>query len=169
LRKIEARVTALAQPRFAHRQPLLIAGLRRRFSTDALHDIAQLWREFGQQRASIPGAAGKSAYGIVIHGAHAAGSIEYLAGQEVNGLARVPDEFDSMRIPAHQYAIFPHRGHVAALRHTMAAIWNDWLPTSGRVAAHPDADSPNMIEYYGEDFDPESGLGTIEVWLPIKA
>ena len=162
-------MAALEDPRFAHRQSLVIAGLRRRFSPDGFHDIAQLWQDFSQQRARIPEAVGNAAYGIVLHGAHAAGSIEYLAGQEVNGLGRVPDEFDSMRIPAHQYAIFPHRGHVAALRHTMMAIWNDWLPTSGRVASHPDADSPNMIEYYGEDFDPESGWGTIEVWLPIKA
>ena len=50
----------------------------------------------------------------------------------------------------------------------MNAIWNEWLLTSGRVVAHPDADSPSMIEYYGEDFDPEAGLGAIEVWLPIK-
>jgi AraC family transcriptional regulator len=162
-------VTVLEDPRFAHRKSLLIAGLRRRFSTDALHDIPLLWRDFAQQRAQIPGAVGNTAYGIVIQGAHAAGSVEYLAGQEVKSLARVPDEFDSMRIPAHQYAIFPHRGHVKTLKHTMMVIWNEWLPTSGRVASHPEADSPNMIEYYGEDFDPESGLGTIEVWLPIKA
>ena len=158
----------LETPRFAHRKPLLIAGLRRHFSTGALHEIPLLWRDFAQRRARIPGAVGNTAYGLVIHSAHAAGSVEYLAAVEVASLAALPDEFNSKSIPAHQYAIFPHRGHVSTLKHTMNAIWNEWLPTSGRVVAHPDADSPSMIEYYGEDFDPEAGLGAIEVWLPIK-
>ena len=90
-------------PRFAHRKPLLIAGLlRRHFSTGALHEIPLLWRDFAQRRARIPGAVGHTAYGLVIHSAHAAGSVEYLAAVEVASLAALPDEFNSKSIPAHQ-------------------------------------------------------------------
>jgi AraC family transcriptional regulator len=28
--------------------------------------------------------------------------------------------------------------------------------------------SPNLVEYYGENFDPESGTGDMEVWIPIQ-
>ncbi|HEY5019826.1 MAG TPA: GyrI-like domain-containing protein [Steroidobacteraceae bacterium] len=164
----EAEHTVLGLPRFEHRKPLLIAGLRRHIGADGLSDIPLLWREFAQRRSAIAGIVGRTAYGVVIHSGQGAGGVEYLAAVEVANLAPLPAEFERMSIPAHQYAIFAHRGHVSALKYTMMAIWNQWLPTSGRVLAHPNAGSPDMIEYYGEDFDPETGLGAIEVWLPIK-
>ena len=161
-------LTALEPPRFEHRKPLLIAGLRRHIGADGQSDIPLLWREFLQRRTALTGVVGLTAYGVVIHSAHGAGGVEYLAAVEVASLAGLPTGFDGMSIPAHQYAIFPHPGDVSTLKHTMMAIWNRWLPTSGRVLAHPDPGSPDMMEYYGEDFDPETGSGSIEVWLPIK-
>ena len=29
------------------------------------------------------------------------------------------------------------------------------------------ASFPELLEFYGEDFDPETGLGRIEIWLPL--
>jgi AraC family transcriptional regulator len=51
----------------------------------------------------------------------------------------------------------------------MAAIWHEWLPASHRNVSQPAAGSPRMIEYYAENFDPETGLGDMEVWLPLQA
>jgi len=162
-------LTVLEPPRFAHRKPMLLAGLRRHIGSDGLSDIRLIWQEFRQRRTALTGVVGLTAYGVVIHGAPGAGGVEYLAAVEVASLASLPDGFEGIGIPAHHYAIFPHRGDVSSLKHTMMAIWNRWLPTSGRVLAHPDADSPDMIEYYGEDFDPETGSGSIEVWLPVRS
>jgi AraC family transcriptional regulator len=162
-------LTVLEAPRFEHRKPLLLAGLRRHIDSGGVSDIPLLWQQFRQAGTALTGVVGHTAYGVVIHGAPGAGGVEYLAAVEVASLASLPTGFEGIGIPAHHYAIFPHRGHVATLKHTMMAIWNRWLPTSGRVLAHPDADSPDMIEYYGEDFDPESGSGSIEVWVPVRS
>jgi AraC family transcriptional regulator len=161
-------LTVLEPPRFEHRKPLRLAGLRRHIGTDGLSDITLLWQEFRRRRSALTGVVGLTAYGVVIHSAHGAGGVDYLAAVEVASLASMPEGFEDIGIPAHHYAIFAHRGDVSTLKHTMMAIWNRWLPTSGRVLAHPDADSPDMIEYYGEDFDPQTGSGSIEVWLPVR-
>ena len=44
----------------------------------------------------------------------------------------------------------------------IAAIWNDWLPTSGHRVAH----LPNF-ERYTESFDPLAGTGG-RIWVPVK-
>jgi predicted transcriptional regulator YdeE len=28
---------------------------------------------------------------------------------------------------------------------------------------------PNFIEYYGPGFDPESGSGEVEIWVPLRS
>ncbi len=45
----------------------------------------------------------------------------------------------------------------------IATLESQWLPEYGHVVA----DAPNF-ERYGEDFDPRSGTGTIEIWVPLK-
>jgi AraC family transcriptional regulator len=42
-------------------------------------------------------------------------------------------------------------------------IWNLWFPSSG----HELVDAPDF-ERYGEEFDPQTGLGGFEIWVPIK-
>jgi AraC family transcriptional regulator len=42
-------------------------------------------------------------------------------------------------------------------------IWNQWLPASGLRAA----DAPNF-ERYDEKFDPLTGNGGLEIWLPVR-
>jgi AraC family transcriptional regulator len=43
-------------------------------------------------------------------------------------------------------------------------IWNKWLPESG----HELVDAPDF-ERYSEVFDPRTGTGGLELWVPIKA
>ena len=68
-----------------------------------------------------------------------------------------------MRTRARHYAVFMHRGHVADIRRAWHTIWSQWMPESGREAA----DAP-QFERYGEAFDPLSGLGGVEIWIPLK-
>ena len=65
--------------------------------------------------------------------------------------------------PQQKYAIFAHKGHIAAIRAAIAYIWNDWLPQSG----HRSAKAP-MLERYPPEFDPATGLGGFELWLPLQ-
>jgi AraC family transcriptional regulator len=45
---------------------------------------------------------------------------------------------------------------------------SEWLPTSGYEAATSPG-APDFFERYTEEFDPRTGMGGIEVWIPIKA
>jgi len=60
--------------------------------------------------------------------------------------------------------VFSHREHVSTVGRTWNSIWNTWLPASGQAPA----DAPSF-ERYDEKFDPLSGMGGFEIWLPLKA
>ncbi|WP_227699737.1 GyrI-like domain-containing protein [Raoultella ornithinolytica] len=42
-------------------------------------------------------------------------------------------------------------------------MWSKWLPESG----HEAADAANF-ERYGAEFDPRTGTGGLEIWIPLK-
>jgi methylphosphotriester-DNA--protein-cysteine methyltransferase len=56
-----------------------------------------------------------------------------------------------------------HRGHVARIRGTMAAISSQWLPRSG----HNAFEGPTL-ERYRPEFNPTTGMGELEIWVPIQ-
>ncbi|MEJ0003894.1 MAG: GyrI-like domain-containing protein [Pararobbsia sp.] len=82
---------------------------------------------------------------------------------EVSSFAGLDESFRTLVVPAAQYVVFTHRGHVSGLRQTFEAIWGKWLPASGRQFA-----STPLFERYGEEFDPAAASGGIEVWCPLQ-
>ncbi|MDH6234579.1 putative transcriptional regulator YdeE [Mesorhizobium soli] len=91
------------------------------------------------------------------------GSFEYICGVEVSDFSDISAELSRIRIPAHRYVVFTHRGHISTFRSTTYTIWNKYLPESGLEVA----DAPDF-ERYDERFDPESGFGEVEIWIPIN-
>ena len=75
----------------------------------------------------------------------------------------LPRGFGRIRIPEQRYAVFTHTDHVSSIRRTVNTIWNQWLPASGLKAA----DAPNF-ERYDEKFDPATGNGGFEIWVPVE-
>ena len=69
----------------------------------------------------------------------------------------------SPRIPEQKYAVFTHSEHISTIRRTVNTIWNHWLPISGMKAA----DAPSF-ERYDEAFDPATGNGGLEIWVPVR-
>jgi AraC family transcriptional regulator len=65
-------------------------------------------------------------------------------------------------IPPHRYAIFEHRNHISVIQQTYAAIWDEWLPAHQLASA----DAPS-IERHKETFDPRTGDGGVDIWIPI--
>ena len=68
-----------------------------------------------------------------------------------------------LRVAAQRYAVFTHRQHSSEIRRTWYTIWNMWLPESGIEAL----DVPDF-ERYGEEFDGRTGLGGLEIGVPVK-
>jgi AraC family transcriptional regulator len=151
----------LQPPRFTTGKPLLIAGLGERYSCESAAGIPGQWQRFHQSVANIPGRIGKVAYGVCCNGDDA-GNFDYIAGVEVSDFSDLPREFSRVRIPQQKYAVFTHREHVATIRRTIDAIWNHWLPASGFKMA----DAPTF-ERYDDKFDPVTGNGGFEIWVPI--
>jgi AraC family transcriptional regulator len=82
---------------------------------------------------------------------------------EVGGPSALPNGLSSLHVPVRKYAIFSHRGHIAGIRGTMSAIWSQWLPQSG----HKALEGPTL-ERYGPEFNPMTGMGGLEIWVPIQ-
>jgi AraC family transcriptional regulator len=154
--------TRLEPPRFENGKTLLIAGLGERYNAQTMAGIPAQWQTFGQHLGHVPGQVGTAAYGVICNG-DGEGNIDYIAGVEVADFENVPAEFARIRVPAQRYAVFTHRGHVSAIQQTWNAIWSQWLPDSGLESA----DAPDF-ELYDERFDPRSGAGGFEIWLPVK-
>ena len=152
----------LQAPRFETAKPLLVAGISERYSRENGAGIPGQWQRFHQSVENIPGRIGQVAYGVCCNGDDA-GNFDYIAGVEVSDFSDLPREFSRVRIPEQKYAVFAHRDHIATIRRTINTIWNHWLPASGMKAA----DAPNF-ERYDENFDPLTGNGGLEIWIPVR-
>ena len=157
----------LEAPRFEEGKALLIAGLRRVYAPEAMNQIAAQWQSFAPHIGKIPGQIGRVAYGV---GWQAPGKedLEYLCGVEVSGFTGVPSDFTVVSLAPAKYAVFAHRDHVSKLSQTIGAVFFQWLPQSGHVAGG-DTDTPAFLERYSEEFNPQTGLGGMEIWVPLKS
>lgn len=156
----------LEEPRFLQHAELLIAGLRLTSVGDPGQEIPALWQRFAPHIGRITGQQGAVAYGLCLH---AAAGVDYVAGCAVADFSGVPREWSCVTIPAQRYAIFAHRQHASTSQHTVQAIFTIWLPRSGYQALQGGVGSLSFLERYGEGFNPQTGLGDIEIWLPIKS
>jgi AraC family transcriptional regulator len=149
-------------PRFETGKPLLVAGVGERYNCEGAAAIPGQWQRFHKCVENIPDRIGKVAYGVCCNGDDS-GNFDYIAGVEVSDFSDLPREFSRVRIPEQRYAVFTHSEHISTIRRTVNTIWNHWLPASGMKAA----DAPNF-ERYDEKFDPLTGNGALEIWVPVK-
>jgi AraC family transcriptional regulator len=152
----------LEAPRIIDGNPLLIAGLRE--PVQSVAKIPELW-----QRAmayKFPHRVGRADYGLCFD--CMSDNFEYLAGVEVSDFSGLPAELGRTSIPAQKYAVFSHRDHVSQLSRTIEKIMSDWLPNSGYQLTRTTPESPDFFERYTEEFNPQTGTGGIEVWIPVK-
>jgi AraC family transcriptional regulator len=152
----------LEAPRFMTAKPLLIAGISERYNHENGAGIPMQWQRFHGAIDAIPDRVGKVAYGVCCNGDDS-GNFDYIAGVEVSDYSDLPRQFARVRIPEQKYAVFTHRDHVSTIRRTINTIWNHWLPASGLKMA----DAPTF-ERYDEKFDPLTGNGGFEVWVPVR-
>jgi AraC family transcriptional regulator len=150
------------EQRFENGKELLVAGLSERYNSDNTAGIPAQWQRFGPYIGNIPGQIGRTAYGI-ISDAGGNGFFDYLCCVEVRDLALVPPDLIRLRISERKYAVFPHRDHISTIRSTFDAIFNRWLPNSECKRAH----AP-VFERYAEDFEPGTGFGGVEIWVPVR-
>ncbi len=157
-----APVTDLTPPRFETRGASVFAGIVERYNCQSPSGIPDQWQRFAPQIGRIPSQVGQAAYGV-IYNFDQEGNFDYLCAVEIAGSPVLPKGVTTLTVPAHKYAVFTHRGHIAGIRSTIAAIWNQWLPESGyKPVCAP------TLERYGPEFNPTTGMGGVEIWVPIE-
>jgi AraC family transcriptional regulator len=158
----ETLVADLKPARFESGKPMLIAGLGERYTWETSTAIPAQWQRFVPHLGNIPRQVGETTFGVSYNGDDE-GNFDYIAGAEVAGFSDLPAAFSRLRMAPQKYAVFAHREHISAIRRTVCTIWNKWLADSG----HEVADAPSF-ERFGEEFDFQTGMGGLEIWIPIK-
>jgi predicted transcriptional regulator YdeE len=149
-------------PRFEDAKARVIAGLNATYTFATRASIPQQWMQLMERHCNIPGQVGKDYYGVSWNYKPGVG-FDYLAGAEVSSTSGLPKELSHVQLPAGRYAVFTHHQHVSRLPQTLDAIWKKWLPNSGHEAT-----GAPCFERYTEEFNPQTGMGGTEVWIPIK-
>lgn len=124
------------------------------------HDISAipgLWQRLNAREEEIGTPTG-TAYGVS-HDMTAEGDFRYLAGIAARD---VPPGMDAVDIPDARYAVFTHSGSIADLPKTIHTIWNTALHDAGITPAP----GPEF-ELYDGRFDPVTGRGSVEIWIPV--
>jgi AraC family transcriptional regulator len=142
--------------------PCSSPDLGERYTCETSKNIPSQWQRFLPHFGNVPGQIGRIAYGVCCN-TDEDGNFDYICGVEVASFSDLPPDLSRVRVPAQRYAVFSHRDHISSIRRTVNTIWNRWLPESG----HEVADAPNF-ERYGDSFDPQSGTGGLEIWIPIE-
>ncbi len=162
LKMDETYLDTLAAPRFVDGHALLIAGFGERYTCETSLGIPSLWQRFGPHFGNVPGQQGMIGYGVCCN--FDDDTFEYIAGVEVRDFSSLSSEFSRIRIPPQRYAVFATTDHISMIRRITNTVWSKWLPASG----HKAADAPHF-ELYPESFDPVTGNGGYELWIPIKS
>lgn len=153
-------MTALAPPRIVKRDAFKILGLTERYQRTNAGIPAQ-WARFVPYLDRIDNKTPPVSYGVIAM-VEGDGAFDYTAGVEVDDFPADMKDLSRLTIPANTYAVFDHRDHVSALASTIKAIWNHGLRGAGREPA-----GGPSFERYGEQFDPKTGNGGVEVWIPV--
>lgn len=158
----ESLLSQLEAPRFENGKTLLIAGVGQHYTSETSSGIPAQWQKIVPYLGNISGQVGSTTYGVICQ-TDDAGNTEYICGVEVSDFSKVQPELRRLRIPEQHYAVFGHKDHVSTMRQTWNSIWNKWLPESGYLVA----EAPEF-EKYGKEFDPRSGNGGFEIWIPVR-
>jgi AraC family transcriptional regulator len=155
----------LPPPRIIEGRPLTIAGLSERHDNGRPEEVPAQWQRLTPYLGSIPHALNDgAAYGIVVDLFFGSDTFQYVNGLEVSAIHDLPPELTALRLPAQRYAAFTHPGHVSTMRTTVHTIFARRIDELRLDVG----DFPNFVEYYGPRFDPEAGVGEVEIWVPLR-
>lgn len=167
LREQEAAVLAtgkgLNKPRYLSEPKRVIAGIKRHYTPATRADIPEQWSEFVPQGARIRSIDGSTYFGVCWNVTSDC-QFDYLTGVEVSHEAEVSPEFSTIQLEPRRYAVFPHTGHVSTIGQSIDAIWTKWVPDCGLKIP---GNAP-CLERYSSEFNPVTGMGGMDIWIPLE-
>jgi AraC family transcriptional regulator len=153
------------QPKLLRRPAFDVVGMAGHFTPSTNTRIPELWARFARRMPEVQHRRGICTFGLCVDpdpGASGDGAFKYVAAVEVERGDDVPEGMVSVHVPENRYAVFTHRGHVSQLGATVKHVFDTWLAAQPvrRVPA-PD------FELYDERFDPMTGDGEVDIYVPI--
>lgn len=147
-----------AQPQVINKPAFTVVGLL--LHTQPMSpDIPALWDKFVPRMDEIPHPAHEHiSYGIMGRFDQATGMFDYLAGNPVTQVDRLPDGMSSWDLAANTYAVLETT--LTKIGETMNYLYQTWLPTSDYYPV----DAPSF-ERYGEAFSPDNPV--LEIYVPV--
>jgi len=140
-----------------------IAGLNVRYTMESRIEIPQQWEKFVPRAASLPAVRGSCFYGVCWNTDNEC-RFDYLTGLEVTDSNTLPAEFTKLKLVGRKYAVFAHTDHVSRIPQTIDLIWTKWVNNCGlQIAKAP------CFERYTSEFNPGTGMGGMEIWIPLDA
>ncbi len=159
---LRASTLGLGELRFEAAPERRVVGLNRTYAPEQRAAIPEQWVSFIPYLGTIPGQVGATTYGVCWNPRPGC-VFDYLTGVEVGSTAPLPEGFSAVQLPAGRYAIYTHTRHISELGAALDTLWSQWAPDCGLKLA----DSPSF-ERYTEEFNPQTGLGGTEVWIPLE-
>lgn len=166
IRMDSAEKVTLPPPVVEDRPPLRIAGMSSHFTFKTMDTIPHLWQRFGPYLPELAFDGPPPAFGVSGPMPEGSDGFDYFAGAPLPGHKELLPGLTEMRLPGGTYAKFKHEGHISKIRATCGAVYETGLPALGREA---DTRWFTFVEYYGSDFEPSTGMGTVEIWVKLKA
>jgi AraC family transcriptional regulator len=163
IRHLESGAMKLKEPRFENVGELLFVGLSEHVPYEDMQNIAGQWQRFmSTVYSDIPYTLDEPPVGITTDSND--DGIQYVCAAGVGKFDQTPKDCIKITLRPATYAIFEHGGHVAQIRETYNAIWNDWLSRS----EYRPIEAP-FFERHNDSFDPRTGNGGLTIWIPIRA
>ncbi len=91
-------------------------------------------------------------------------TIDYSCVVAVDEGAEVMQSLEVSKIPDQIYAVYKHNGPVSEL----GVFWEEIVESWNSNDEMKIADSPEL-QVFCDDFDLESDIGSVEVWIPVEA
>ena len=151
---------SLAEPRSEKLGPISLIGHSRHYPFEKVSGIPEQWQAFAEVLPTISNDPKPTTFGVIYNGCD--DSFDYLSGVDAKVCPGNVGNVVKIELESQTYLVFDHTSHVSSVRETCAAIWSNWLPNSDvKVIEAP------WFERYGKSFDPITGNGGLEIWIPI--
>lgn len=137
--------------------------MARDLSSDRRSEIPGLFERFFASGVVIGDLADKALVGISFN-MDEDGAFRYGVGRIVTRAPdSVPAGFETLTLPAGDYAVFRHFGPVSKLPPLFDRIFSEWLPESGYALR----EDPVIERYPDDERNGPNGMA-FEIWVPIK-
>jgi AraC family transcriptional regulator len=141
------RLVGLSAP-CSYRESIYIPAQWQRFMADHYFDIPRRTKQMPIGVCTVPDEDG---------------CFRYVCAAEVEAFEDRRPALTYLEIEPGPTAVFAHNDHVSTIFDTYTAIWNEALPALARRVA----DGP-VLEFHNDTFDPDTGLGGLQICIPLE-